>query len=110
MSDLENVQCRYCYDNNNNDFELIMPCNCSTPVHKECLIRWVFQRLNNINVSYLNSEVCNSTYNIEYLPIIIDEISNIDYNEFERFKSDFLCNLIIFLVLFFLILFFYLFY
>lgn len=109
MSDLENLQCRYCLDNNNDEFELIMPCNCTTPVHKECLIRWVSQRLNNINVSYLNCEICNSTYNLEYLPIIINEISNLDSNEFERYKSDFLCNLIIFSV-FFLILFFYFFY
>lgn len=109
MSDLENLQCRYCLDDNNDEFELIMPCNCTTPVHKECLIRWVSQRLNNVNVSYLNCEICNSTYNLEYLPIIINEISNLDSNEFERLKSDFLCNLIIFSV-FFSILYFYFFY
>lgn len=32
MSDLENLQCRYCLDNNNYEFELIMACNCTTPV------------------------------------------------------------------------------
>ena len=100
MSDLENLQCRYCLDTNDNDFGFIMPCNCSTPVHKECLIRWIYHRINNRNLNNLNCEICNSTYSLEYLAIIIEELNNPESNQFERLKHEILCYLITFIFLF----------
>lgn len=57
--------CRYCYENNDKD--LLITCNCTTPVHKECLKEWILKRPFNrgqerTKENLEKCEICNSKY------------------------------------------------
>ena len=57
--------CRYCFENNDKD--LLIACNCTTPVHKECLKEWILKRpLGNdqerTKENLDKCEICNSKY------------------------------------------------
>ena len=56
--------CRYCLsDENSEDF--ITPCDCSTPVHKECLKKWYIVRQNK------SCEICHEMFDVQYKYIIV---------------------------------------
>lgn len=53
--------CRYCFEgeeeNNYLLNKLIFPCDCNTPVHKNCIKKWIETSENN------NCEICKKEYN-----------------------------------------------
>ena len=69
-----NNECRICLENN--DKELIYPCKCKFPVHKECLKLWL-ESDNNSNPN--KCEICKTNYNSSFV-IIINRNNNLNNN------------------------------
>lgn len=69
-----NNECRICLENN--DKELIYPCKCKFPVHKECLKLWL-ESDNNSNPN--KCEICKTNYNSSFV-IIINRNNNSNLN------------------------------
>ena len=71
IKDITN-ECRICLENNGK--ELIYPCKCKFPVHRECLIKWLNS---DSNINPNKCEICKTNYNSDFV-IIINR--NIDRN------------------------------
>jgi len=63
--------CRYCLEVNNKNS--ITPCNCTSPVHKSCLIEWLSKRQVNHNSNLeefkkklITCEICKEQFQISY--------------------------------------------
>ena len=69
-------ECRICLENNGK--ELIYPCKCKFPVHRECLIKWLNSDANTIPN---RCEICRTNYNSDFVIIINRNIDrNVDRN------------------------------
>ncbi len=69
-------ECRICLENN--EKELIYPCKCKFPVHRECLIKWLNS---DANTKPSKCEICRTNYNSDFVIIINRNIDrNIDRN------------------------------
>ena len=76
-------ECRICLENNGK--ELIYPCECKFPVHRECLIMWLNS---DANTTPSKCEICKTNYNSDFV-IIINR--NIDRN-IDRNRSRYIIN------------------
>ena len=54
--------CKYCLEP---EGALIRPCNCSNPVHKECLDTW--RKLNVGTKTFYVCEICDGTFKIRFI-------------------------------------------
>lgn len=69
-------ECRICLENNGK--ELIYPCECKFPVHRECLLKWLNS---DANTTPNKCEICKTNYNSDFVIIINRNIDrNIDRN------------------------------
>ena len=58
----EDLICRYCFDTESNDNLFIYPCDCYTPVHRNCLKEWLKSSRRN------ECEICDSRYkNVKFI-------------------------------------------
>ena len=56
MNNQNNDLCTICLESNNNS--IILPCNCTNPVHINCIIKWILVK------KKMTCEICKKEYNI----------------------------------------------
>jgi len=60
-------QCRYCFEYIK-PTKRLYPCNCKTPVHYDCLLRWNKVR----NSNFTKCEICKYYYNSEWKNMLMN--------------------------------------
>ena len=79
----KNESCRICLENNKK--ALIYPCNCTFPVHKYCLIKWIKSTSNN---NPEKCEICKTDYNCDFIIIVNRNEIQVENNEIQIVNNE----------------------
>lgn len=96
---LYQINCRYCLSDLDNEYSLIIPCNCKNGVHKECLTEWILHRPYSKIEDLHYCEICKLKYKISLDDIIQQKFNN-NENHSIRFYVFVFCYLCFIFIIF----------